>query len=397
MKSYIQQKAEEYFPEYQSFRHHIHANPELSFQEVNTARFVAEQLERWGIPHQTQVAGTGIVALIKGKNPDANCIAVRADMDALPIEEANEVAYRSRNPGVMHACGHDVHTSCLLGVARILHEIRDQWEGTVKLIFQPGEEKHPGGASMMIAEGVLENPVPSAIFALHVYPHMPTGALGFRSGQYMASADEIYITIKGRGGHAAMPHQTIDPITMAAQLITQLQQVVSRKANPLIPTVLSFGKISGGLANNVIPDQVELQGTFRTLDEPWRQEAHNWIRQMSQEVIHSLGGEVEVEIPRGYPSLFNDPDLTEKARSWAEAFMGKDKVQTLNLRMAAEDFSYYAQKIPACFFRLGTNQDGKRFTAPVHNAQFDIDETSMKTGVGTMSWLVIQALNQTKE
>lgn len=397
MKSYIQQKAEEYFPEYQSFRHHIHANPELSFQEVNTARFVAEQLERWGIPHQTQVAGTGIVALIKGKNPDANCIAVRADMDALPIEEANEVAYRSRNPGVMHACGHDVHTSCLLGVARILHEIRDQWEGTVKLIFQPGEEKHPGGASMMIAEGVLENPVPSAIFALHVYPHMPTGALGFRSGQYMASADEIYITIKGRGGHAAMPHQTIDPITMAAQLITQLQQVVSRKANPLIPTVLSFGKISGGLANNVIPDQVELQGTFRTLDEPWRQEAHNWIRQMSQEVIHSLGGEVEVEIPRGYPSLFNDPDLTEKARSWAEAFLGKDKVQTLNLRMAAEDFSYYAQKIPACFFRLGTNQDGKRFTAPVHNAQFDIDETSMKTGVGTMSWLVIQALNQTKE
>src|SRR5690606_27739451 len=263
-------------------------------------------------------------------------------MDELHIEEANDTRYRSNQPGVMHACGHDVHTSCLLGLARIFHEIRDQFEGTIKLIFQPGEEKHPGGASLLIADGVLENPKPSVIFALHVYPHMPKGVLGFRQGQYMASADEIYLTVRGKGGHAALPHQTVDPITISAQLITQLQQVVSRKANPLIPSVLSFGKITGGLANNVIPDQVELQGTFRTLDEPWRQEAHNWIRQMSQEVIHSLGGEVEVEIPRGYPSLFNDPDLTEKARSWAEAFLGKDKVQTLNLRMAAEDFSYYA-------------------------------------------------------
>ncbi len=392
MKSYIQQKAIEYFPQYQSFRHQIHAHPELSFEEVQTSRFIKDQLDQWGIPYQAEVAGTGVVALIQGRNPESRCIAVRADMDALPIEEANETPYRSRNPGVMHACGHDVHSSCLLGLARILHEIRNRWQGTIKLIFQPGEEKHPGGASLMIADGVLDNPRPSAIFALHVYPHLPKGYLGFRQGQYMASADEIYITVQGKGGHAALPHQTVDPITISAQMITQLQQVVSRKANPLIPSVLSFGKIAGGMAGNVIPDQVEIQGTFRTLDEAWRSEAHEWIRKIAHQVAGSLGAEVIVEIPKGYPSLFNHPELTQLAASWAGEYLGEDKIRELNLRMAAEDFSFYAREIPACFFRLGTNREDQEFTAPVHNARFDIDEEAMITGVGTMCWLVYQAL-----
>lgn len=396
MKSYIQQKATEYFSQYQSFRHHIHAHPELSFEEIRTSRFIMDQLDQWGIPYQSELAGTGIVALIKGRHPESNCIAVRADMDALPIEEANDTPYRSQNPGVMHACGHDVHSSCLLGLARIMNEIRDRFEGTIKLLFQPGEEKHPGGASLMIADGALDNPRPSAIFALHVYPHMPKGILGFREGQYMASADEIYITVKGKGGHAAMPHQTVDPITVAAQIITQVQQLVSRKANPLIPSVLSFGKIQAGTVGNVIPDQVEIQGTFRTFDEPWRAEAHEWIERMSVQVAQSLGAEAKVEIPKGYPSLFNHPRLTRQATAWAGEYLGEENIRELDRRMAAEDFSFFAREIPACFFRLGTNRQDEAFTAPVHNAHFDIDEEAMIIGVGTMSWLVYQALQHWK-
>lgn len=278
MNNRIREQAEAYFPEVQAIRHHIHSHPELSFQEHHTAAFIGARLTDWGIKHTTGVAGTGVIGIIEGKNPGKRCIALRADMDALPIHEANDTEYRSQNDGVMHACGHDVHSSCLLGAARILNDIKDEWEGTIKLIFQPGEEKHPGGASLLIAEGVLENPKPQAIFALHVYPHLPSGTAGFRAGQYMASADEIYITIEGKGGHAALPHQTIDPIAVAAQVITGLQQVISRKGNPLIPSVLTFGKIAGGFATNVIPDKVEILGTLRTMDETWRYKAHEWIR-----------------------------------------------------------------------------------------------------------------------
>jgi amidohydrolase len=388
----IRSRAEAYFPEVQAIRHHIHAHPELSFREYETASFIAQKLSDWGIKHQTGVAGTGILGIIEGRNPGKRCIALRADMDALPIQEANDTPYRSQNEGIMHACGHDVHSSCLLGAAKILHELRDEWEGTIKLLFQPGEEKHPGGASLMIKDGVLEHPKPEAIFALHVYPHLPYGTVGFREGQYMASADEIYITIEGKGGHAALPHQTIDPIAIAAQVITGLQQVISRKANTFIPSVLSFGKISGGFATNVIPDKVEILGTFRTMDEQWRYEAHKWIKDFTEQTCAAYGANAIVEIPVGYPSLINDPALTAQAEGWARAYMGADNVKRLDPRMAAEDFSFYTHHVPGCFFRIGTNTDGQQFTAPVHNAHFDINENAMKVGVGMMSWLAYCAV-----
>ena len=388
----IRTKAEEFFPDIQAIRHYIHSNPELSFQEFKTSEFVAKNLQTWGIEHQTGIAGTGIVALVKGRNPEKRCIALRADMDALPITEANEADYKSKNEGVMHACGHDVHTACLLGAARILNDHKEEFEGTVKLIFQPGEEKHPGGASLMVEAGVLEHPKPEAIFALHVYPALPSGTAGFRAGQYMASADEIYITIEGKGGHAALPHQTVDPIAIAAQVITSLQQVISRKSNPLVPSVLTFGKIAGGFATNVIPDKVEILGTFRTMNEQWRYEAHGWIKDITEQVCTANGAKVTVEIPVGYPSLYNDPHLTLQAETWAREYIGIQNVHTLDLRMAAEDFSFYTQHIPGCFFRIGTNRNNEAFTAPVHNARFDIDEEAMKTGAGLMSWVAINAL-----
>ena len=388
----IQEKAATYFPEVQAIRHHIHAHPELSFEEHNTSAFISKKLTSWGVKHQRGVAGTGIVALIEGRNPGKRCIALRADMDALPIQELNETDCRSQNAGVMHACGHDVHSSCLLGAAHILHDLRDEFEGTVKLIFQPGEEMHPGGASLMIKEGVLDNPKPEAIFALHVYPNLPSGTIGFRAGQYMASADEIYLTIEGRGGHAALPHQTVDPISIAALVITGLQQVISRKGNPLIPSVLTFGKIQGGFATNVIPDKVELLGTFRTMNEKWRYEAHQWIKDFVHHTCEAYGAKAIIDIPAGYPSLFNDPALTAKAEGWGKAYVGDANVKELDMRMAGEDFSFYTQHMPGCFFRIGTNKDGKEFTAPVHNAHFDIDEDALRTGMGMMAWCAVNAL-----
>ena len=392
MLEQIRQKAEQYYPEVQAIRHHIHAHPELSFMEHATSAYVSERLTAIGITNQKVIAGTGIVALIEGRNPASRCIALRADMDALPIHEENDTAYRSQNNGVMHACGHDVHTSCLLGAAHILQDMKDELEGTIKLIFQPGEEKHPGGASIMIADGVLENPKPNAIYALHVYPHLPTGATGFRAGQYMASADEIYITIEGKGGHAALPHQTIDPIAISALVITGLQQVVSRKCNPLIPSVLTFGKIAGGFATNVIPGKVEILGTFRTMDEKWRYEAHKWIKEFTEHTCAAYGATATVEIPVGYPSLFNDPALTAQAEGWAREYVGADNVHELDMRMAGEDFSFYTHHVPGCFFRIGTNKDNTEFLAPVHNARFDINEESMKTGMGMMAWCAVNSL-----
>jgi hippurate hydrolase len=388
----IKAEAEAIFKEVQAIRHQIHAHPELSFQEVETAKFIAEKLQFWGIPYEAGIAGTGIVALIKGKNADSKCIALRSELDALPITEANEIDYKSKNIGVMHACGHDVHSSCLLGAAYILNNMRNEWEGTVKLIFQPGEEKNPGGASLMIAAGVLENPKPEAIYALHVYPHLPCGSLGFRSGQYMASTDEIYITVKGKGGHAALPHLTIDPIAISAQLICNLQQIVSRKSNPLMPTVLSFGKIAGGTTTNVIPDKVEIEGTFRTMDEEWRYRAHQLIKEIAEDSCKAYGAEAEVTISVGYPVVYNDPKLTVDAENKAKEYLGHDQVKTLNLRMTADDFSFYGQHIPACYFRLGTSRNDEEFITPVHNAKFNIDENAMKIGTGMMAWLAYNAL-----
>lgn len=389
----IRKKALEYFPEVQAIRHHIHANPELSYEEYNTAAFVSSKLKEWGIPHQSGVAGTGVVGLIHGKNPGKKCIALRADMDALPIQEANDIPYKSKNDGVMHACGHDVHTSCLLGIARILNDLKDEWEGTIKLIFQQGEEKLPGGATLLIAAGVLENPRPDAIFALHVYPNLPSGTVGFRAGQYMASTDEIYITIEGKGGHAAVPNQAVDPIAIAAQVITGLQQVISRKGNPIIPSVLTFGKIEAGFTTNVIPDKLELWGTFRTMNEEWRAQAHRYIIDFTEKTCEAYGAKAIINIPPGHASLFNDPAVTAQAESWAKAYLGDENVKNLDIRMAGEDFSFYSQVIPGCFFRIGTNRNNEEFTASVHNARFNIDEEAMKTGVGTMAWIALNALS----
>lgn len=389
----IRSLADRYFPESQRIRHHIHAHPELSFEEYNTAAFVEAELKQIGIPYTKGIAGTGIVALLEGRSAGTKCIAIRSELDALPIRELNDTSYKSQNPGVMHACGHDVHTSILLGVARILHELKDEWEGTLKLIFQPGEEKHPGGGSLMIAEGVLDNPKVDAILGLHVYPTLPAGFVGFRSGQYMASTDELHITIHGKGGHAALPHQTIDPIAISAQVITALQQVVSRRSNPVSPSVLSFGRIAGGTVNNVIPDTVEIDGTLRTMSESWREEAHQLIRNVVNNTCEAFGATATIDIPKGYPSLFNDPALTQQAEQLAREFLGGDHVKTLDLRMTADDFAFYGHKVPGCFYRLGTSQNNEEFTTSVHNARFDIDESAIRTGMGVMSWIACGMLN----
>lgn len=391
LKEKIKSLAQEYHQEIIDTRRHLHAHPELSFHEYETSAYVIEMLKKLNIPYQEKVADTGVVAIIEGKNP-GKTVALRADMDALPITEANDVPYKSTNPGVMHACGHDVHTSSLLGVAKILQEIKSEVTGTVKLIFQPGEEKAPGGASKMIAEGVLENPAPCSVLGQHVMPFIPVGKVGFKEGVYMASADEIYITVTGKGGHGAMPNHNIDPILIASHLIVALQQIVSRQAPPRTPTVLSFGHIIGQGATNVIPDQVYIEGTFRTLDEEWRFEAHERLRKIAVGLVEGMGGKVDVNIIRGYPFLYNSPELTSRTRGFAEEYLGKENVVDLETWMAAEDFSYYSQKADACFYRLGTRNEDKGIISSVHTPTFDIDEEALKIGMGLMSWLAIQEL-----
>jgi len=389
----IQQLAHTYAPDTVQLRHHLHANPELSFEEHNTVAYVKQVLESYGI-QAVSMAGTGLVALVEGKNPEKKTIALRADLDALPITEANEVAYKSRNEGVMHACGHDVHTASLLGAARILQELRQEFEGSIKLVFQPGEEKFPGGASLMIKEGVLQQPAPAGIIGQHVFPLLPSGKVGFRAGMYMASADEIYITVKGKGGHAAMPEANIDPVLIASHLIVALQQIVSRHASPKVPTVLSFGKVEARGATNVIPDEVKLEGTFRTMDEVWRKEAHQKIRKLAQGLCESMGGHCDIDIKFGYPYLKNDPALTERARAAAEAYLGVENVVDLDLWMGAEDFAYYSQQVPACFYRLGTRNEARNITSGVHTPTFDIDEAALETSIGLMAFVALQELKE---
>ena len=378
--------AKKYASEFIEVRHHLHAHPELSYQEFETSKFVQGKLKELEIPFEIK-ATTGVVGLIKGKNPDKRIIALRADMDALPIKEENDIPYKSKNEGVMHACGHDVHTSCLLGAARILNELKNEWEGTVKLIFQPGEEKNPGGASLMIKDGVLENPKPQAIFALHVNTILEVGKLSFRSGKVMASADEIYITVKGKGGHAASPHLTIDPILISSHLIIALQQLISRNNNPFNPSVLSITSFNGGNTTNVIPNEVKLMGTFRSMDEDWRFKAHELIRQTAENLTRSMGADVDLHIDVGYPCVMNDEKVNSDARKKAEEFMGTENITETELRMGAEDFGYYAQQIPACFYRLGTMNKAKGITAGVHTPVFNIDESAIEIGMGMMAWL----------
>jgi len=382
----IRQLANQYSKEFIEVRHHLHANPELSYQEFETSKFVQDKLVSFGIPFRA-IATTGVVGLIKGKNPEKRIVALRADMDALPIHEENNVPYKSTKEGIMHACGHDVHTTCLLGAAKILNETKNDWEGTVKLIFQPGEEKNPGGASYMIRDGVLENPKPSAIFAMHVHPGLQLGKMSFRSGKVMASADEIYITVKGKGGHAASPHLCIDPILIASHLITSLQQVISRNSNPFNPSVLSITSFQGGTTTNVIPEEVKLKGTFRAMDETWRAKAHELITKHATSLVNSMGGEIDLLIDKGYPAVFNNEQLHEVAKNAAMDFIGKENVEETELRMGAEDFGYYAQQIPACFYRVGVMNKEKGITSGVHTPTFNIDEDAIETGMGFMACL----------
>jgi amidohydrolase len=380
----IQQQSEQILDEIIAVRRHLHQHPELSFHEFETSKFVQSKLDEYGISYSAGIVETGIIGLIKGEKGSGKCIALRADLDALPIQELNEVNYKSQHDGVMHACGHDVHTAMLLGAAKIINSNRDKLNCDVKLIFQPGEEKLPGGAKLMIEAGVLENPKVDEIYALHVFPELEVGKIGLRPGMYMASTDEIYIKVNGKGGHGAMPHQNVDPILISAHLITSLQQVVSRNCPPNIPCVLSIGKIEGLGATNVIPDNVEMQGTFRTMNEEWRCKAHGIIKSHSEQLAASMGGSVDIDIRVGYPFLENNPELTEKAKAKAIRVLGQENVVDLPIRLTAEDFSYFSQKTKATFIRIGVKNEAKNIVHPVHNPKFDIDEESMRIGIQTL-------------
>ncbi|WP_432711998.1 M20 metallopeptidase family protein [Pedobacter sp.] len=391
IKELIKQKAAEIFDQVLAFRRHIHANPELSFKEFQTSLYIQDKLTSWGIPF-TILANTGVVGIIKGDLPSDQVIALRADMDALPIQETNDKSYKSLNNGVMHACGHDVHSSSLLGTAFILSELKAHFGGTVKLIFQPGEELLPGGASMMIAEGVLENPKPQHIVGQHVMPFIDAGKVGFRSGIYMASTDELYVTVFGKGGHGAQPHQNIDPVVIASHIIIALQQIVSRNADPRLPSVLSFGKVTANGATNIIPGEVKLEGTFRTLNEEWRLEAKRLMKKMAEGIAESMGGSCEFTICKGYPFLINEPVLTASARNAAVEYLGEDNVVDLDIWMAAEDFAYYSQVTDACFYRLGTGNVAKGTTNSVHTPNFDIDEDALQISTGLMAYIALKQL-----
>ena len=391
LKDEIRQRANTIADTVIQYRRHLHSHPELSFHEYETSSFIKARLDEMGIAWKS-MAETGIVALIKGEQPSDCVIALRADMDALPITEANNVSYASKNNGVMHACGHDVHTSSLLGTAALLQSMRARFGGTVKLIFQPAEEKLPGGASLMIKDGVLKNPVPEIIIGQHVSPLLEAGKVGIRNGKFMASMDELIVTVRGKGGHGAQPHQNIDPVILTAQILVALQQLVSRMANPTMPTVLSFGKVIANGAINVIPDEVYLEGTFRTLDEAWRAEAHGRMKKMAQSMAESMGGSCDFKIQRGYPFLINEEKLTEQVTALAGEYLGKENIEAMDIWMAAEDFAYYSQATDACFYLLGIANKEKGIGSSLHTPTFDVDETALVTSVGLMTYIAVKQL-----
>ena len=394
IKNSIKNNASDIFSEVVGLRRHFHRYPELSCEEFQTAEFIGKKLAEYDIPYQKEIAGTGIAGLIHGKQSGSACVALRSDMDALPVMEQNEVEYRSLVPGKMHACGHDAHMACLLGTARVLTGMKDHFGGVVKLIFQPSEETYPGGAVRMIGEGILENPKPDYILAQHVINTLDSGDIGLKGGPYMASTDEIYITVKGKGGHAATPDQVIDPILIASHIIVAVQQVVSRKADPLIPTVVSFGKIAGEGRTNVIPDEVRIEGTVRTYDESWRLRIHEIIRKLAISISVGMGGECDFKVSRGYPFLNNDPSLSKRLEKLAVEYLGKEHVKKIERRMTAEDFAYFAEKVPSCLYRLGIANHSKGISSNLHTATFDVDESCLETSVGLMTWFTINLLKE---
>ena len=387
----IKKLANEIYPGVVENRRHLHRYPELSFQEYETAGFVKARLDEMGIAWQP-MATTGVMAIIKGDQSSGEVIALRADMDALRITELNKVEYASTKNGLMHACGHDVHTSSLLGTAMILQSLKSKFGGTVKLIFQPGEEELPGGASLMIKDGDLENPIPTAVIGQHVTPKLAAGKIGIRKGKYMASKDDLYITVYGKGGHGAQPHENIDPVLITAHIIIALQQVVSRMANPATASVLSFGKLVADGTTNVIPDNVYMEGTFRTLDEDWRKKAHEQMQKIAKGIAESMGGNCVFEIVPGYPFLINEEKLTEQVRMYAQEYIGKENVVDLDIWMASEDFAYYSQVTDACFYMLGAGNIEKGITASLHTHTFNIDEDALALSTGLMAYIAIKRL-----
>ncbi|MBX3101297.1 MAG: amidohydrolase [Bacteroidetes bacterium] len=391
LQSYFRQQAEAIWPEVVACRRWLHQHPELAFEEYETSNRVKQELTAIGIPFKDNIAKTGVVGTIQGSQAGP-VIALRADMDALPILEENATEYASTRPGKMHACGHDAHTSSLLGTARLLWSVREHIPGTIQLIFQPSEEKNPGGASVMVKEGVLKNPRVQHIIGQHVMPLIPTGKVGIRSGKYMASSDEIYITIHGKGGHGAQPHTTVDPVAIAAQLITALQQVISRRADPRMPSVLTIGKVVANGATNVIPEKVVMEGTFRTFDEGWRSRAHELIKDLAHGLVEGMGARLELTIERGYPVLFNDETLTPRMRQHIADFVGEDNVLDLDLWMASEDFAFYTHEVPGCFYRIGTRNEARGIVHGLHTPRFDVDEDALKLSTGLMAWLAVQSM-----
>ena len=389
IKERIESILKDNWNEFLKIRRHIHQYPELSFQEFETQKFIMDQLSRWGIDHHP-IAETGVMAVIKGKNPEKKLIILRGDIDALPITENTGLDFASKNDGVMHACGHDVHTTCVLAAGKILNELSEDFEGTVKLLFQPGEEKLPGGATMVIASGELDDPVPDAILGQHVFAELEAGKLGFRQGLYMASADEIYIDVKGPGGHAAMPEKTVDTLHLASKLIVALKAIVENRTND-IPTVLTFGKIEGKGATNVIPKLVHMEGTFRTMDEKWRMEVHAEMQKVVDQLVSGTKAEVDLDIRKGYPCLINNDELAASSKNLAQAYLGNENVIDLDIRMTAEDFSFYSQKYKANFYRLGIKSPGKEVTN-LHSPEFTVDEKALETGSGFMAFLALSYL-----
>lgn len=393
LQQLIKEQSNDILQEIIHIRAHLHRNPELSFQEEKTSQFIGSTLEKWGIPFKGGFAKTGLVGRIEGKNPDKKIIALRADMDALPIEENTDNLYCSINKGVMHACGHDMHMASLLGAAHILNNLKDKWEGTLLLLFQPGEELLPGGAKIMMEEGALE-PRCDMILAQHVLPDMPSGTVGFRGGMYMASGDEIYLKVIGKGGHAAMPHQLNDTVLIASHIVVALQQIVSRHCDARIPTVLSIGKMIANGATNIIPSQVHMEGTFRTMDEKWRKKAKQLIKDIAQSTARSMGADCEVKIVDGYPFLVNHPRHTSEAREFASDFLGEDHIVDMDIRMTTEDFGYYSQKYPVTFYRFGVQSPETKQPASLHTSGFQAHDQALLTGMGLMAWLAVSFLNK---
>lgn len=393
IKEHVKERANAMSEELSAIRRHLHMHPELSMQESATSAYLATRLGQAGIPFERGIAEHGIVAIIEGRNPSGKVIGLRADMDALPITEENQVSYCSTVPGVMHACGHDVHMTCLLGAAIILQEMRESFEGTIKLIFQPSEETFPGGASMMIKEGVMQNPAPANMFGQHVLPGLPAGKIGLKPGKYMASTDEVYITIRGRGGHAATPDLVIDPVLIGSHVVVALQQVVSRNLPPTLPAVLSFGSFQANGRTNIIPNEAKLAGTLRTFDEKWRAEAHRRIAEITNGIVQGMGGECEVIIDKGYPFLVNDDTVTAFVKDAAIEYLGSDNVVDLEMRLTAEDFAYFTHMVPSCFYRLGVADESRGIMHNLHTPKFDVDELCLQTGAGFMAFLALRSLN----